>query len=76
MRKTSVLAGIAAAAALTFGAAGPAAAHSAHPCNDTGGPGHSDYATHHIVPLAQQGALGNDGHKPGSHRGYSLCIHG
>ena len=31
------------------------------------------YAEHHIKFLAQAGALGNDGHKPGGHSGFSLC---
>lgn len=51
-----------------------ASAHSAPPCNDSGEPGNSDYAKHHIVALANDGALGNDGHKPGSHQGFSLCL--
>lgn len=46
---------------------------AAPPCADAGGPGHSDYAHGHIVPLAQNHGLGADGHKPGSHQGYSLC---
>jgi hypothetical protein len=45
-------------------------AHNAGPCNDNGGPGHSDYAQHHIVPAD----LGNGAHKPGTHHGFSLCI--
>jgi hypothetical protein len=51
-------------------------AHSAPPCNDSdgdGSPSGKEYSEHHIVPLAQDGALGNDGHKPGSHQGFSLC---
>jgi hypothetical protein len=40
------------------------------PCNNSGGPGHSDYAAHHIVPAD----LGNGAHKPGSHGGYSVCL--
>ncbi|HET7011567.1 MAG TPA: hypothetical protein VFI11_12400 [Anaerolineales bacterium] len=51
----------------------PAFAHSASPCNDTGEPGNSDFAQHHIVPLAQAGMLGEGGHVPGAHQGYSLC---
>jgi hypothetical protein len=51
----------------------PALAHSAPPCNESGGPGNSDYAQHHIRPLAQDGALGSGGHVPGNHHGYSLC---
>ena len=47
----------------------PVFAHNAGPCNDSGGPGHSDYAQHHIVPAT----LGNDAHKPGAHQGYSVC---
>ncbi len=73
MKKSLVLAPLM-AAALAFGAAGPASAHGAAPCNDSGEPGNSDYAQHHIVVLAQDGALGNGGHKPGSHGGFSLCL--
>lgn len=51
-----------------------ASAHAAPPCNDSGDPGNSDYARHHISALAKDGALGNDGHKPGSHRGFSVCL--
>ena len=51
----------------------PVLAHSAPPCNDSGEPGNSDYAQHHIKPLATSGGLGNDGHKPGAHRGFSIC---
>lgn len=60
---------------LTFALASTAFAHSAPPCNDTdgGGPSGREYAAHHIVPLAQAGMLGNEGHKPGSHHGFSLC---
>jgi len=54
--------------------AAPASAdHNAGPCNVSGGPGHSDYAAHHIVPLANAGMLGAGGHIPGSHGGLSLC---
>lgn len=51
-----------------------ASAHSAPPCNDSGEAGHSDYARHHIVVLATAGELGHDGHVPGDHQGYSLCL--
>jgi hypothetical protein len=51
----------------------PAFAHSAPPCNDSGEPGNSDYAQHHIVPLATAGELGHGGHIPGTHHGFSLC---
>lgn len=56
------------------------AGHNAGPCNDSGEPGNSDYAQHHIVPVAKDGDLGradHDGdgmsHSPGSHGGYSAC---
>jgi hypothetical protein len=58
----------------------PAAfAHMAPPCNDTnadGSPSGHEYAQHHIVPMAKAGALGNEGHKPGAHRGFSVCLNG
>lgn len=44
--------------------------HNLGPCNDSGEPGNSDYAKHHIVPAK----LGNDAHKPGAHRGFSFCL--
>ena len=50
-----------------------ASAHEAGPCNASGEPGNSDYAQHHIVALAHEGHLGNGGHKPGTHAGFSLC---
>jgi len=65
------------AAALIVTLAAPVAAHSAPPCNDTdadGAPSGFEYARHHIRALALEGALGNGGHKPGSHRGFSLCL--
>ena len=61
---------------LTFAIASPVFAHSAPPCNDTtgdGSPSGQEYAAHHIVPLATSGALGANGHVPGTHRGFSLC---
>ncbi len=51
-----------------------ASAHSAPPCNDSGDPGNSDYAKHHISALAKTGGLGVDGHIPGTHQGFSLCL--
>ena len=58
---------------LTLGVARPAAAHQA-PCEDALGPGHSEFAKHHVVPLARAGALGAGGHTPGEHRGFAgLC---
>ena len=49
----------------------PASAHTAGPCNGEG-TGH-DYAKHHISAMAKDGGLGNDGHKPGAHKGFSVC---
>ncbi len=52
----------------------PAFAHQAGPCAASGDdPGHSEYAKHHIVPFAQAGELGEGGHKPGTHQGFSAC---
>jgi hypothetical protein len=69
--KLAVALAFAMISALTLGA--PAFAHQA-PCDDTLGPGHSEYAKHHVVPLAQDGGLGAGGHKPGEHHGYAgLC---
>ena len=57
--------------ALTVGT--PAFAHQA-PCDEEAGPGHSEYATHHVVALAKTGELGAGGHIPGEHHGYAgLC---
>ncbi len=47
-----------------------ASAHNVGPCNDSGEPGNSDYAQHHIVPAT----LGAGAHIPGSHGGYSVCL--
>lgn len=66
----AVVAGGLLASALTGGAL----AHSAPPCNDSGDPGNSDYARHHIVSLATVGGLGADGHVPGTHHGFSICL--
>lgn len=66
-------AGLLGAAALP----GVASAHNAGPCNDDDGdgtPSGYEYATHHIVAAAHEGALGNEGHKPGTHMGFSLCL--
>ncbi len=48
------------------------AGHSVGPCNgaETG----REYAEHHISAFAKAGNLGNDAHKPGTHRGFSLCV--
>ena len=70
-KKLAVALTVAMMSALMGGA--PAFAHQA-PCDDTLGPGHSEYATHHIVPFATTGELGAGGHIPGEHHGYAgLC---
>ena len=60
--------------ALTVGT--PAFAHQGGPCAtvEPDEPGHSEFAMHHIVPFAEVGGLGEGGHKPGEHRGFSLCL--
>lgn len=72
MRKriVTVVTAVVASMALSLGAL----AHDAPPCNDSGDPGNSDYAKHHISALAKVGALGAGGHIPGSHQGFSLCL--
>ena len=73
-KKTAAALTVAMMSVLMVGA--PAFAHQA-PCEETVGPGHSEYAKHHIVPLAQQQGLGaghEGGHVPGHHQGYAgLC---
>ena len=72
MRHLIVLAAAAAAALALAGASGA----QAPPCNDTDGDGAfsgQEYAQFHVSALAHEGMLGNGGHKPGSHRGFSLC---
>jgi hypothetical protein len=51
----------------------PAFGHDAGPCNDSGEPGHSDFAQHHVSAAAKEGDLGEGGHKPGEHQGFSSC---
>lgn len=61
-------------AALAFAAPGGA---QAPPCNDTNGDGSPsgfEYAQYHVSALAKEGMLGNGGHKPGEHRGFSVCL--
>jgi hypothetical protein len=65
IRRVTVALGLAAAIGLAGGSA--ASAHPTGPCDDSGGPGHSDYARHHIVEATP-------GHVPGSHGGFSLCL--
>jgi hypothetical protein len=56
--------------------AGPVSAQAA-PCNDTNGDGSPsgfEFAQFHVSALAHEGMLGNGGHKPGEHMGFSLCL--
>lgn len=64
-----VVATVVAAMSLSLGAS----AHNAGPCGGDG-PGNSGYAQHHIAFLAKTGGIGGDGHVPGTHRGYSVCL--
>ena len=68
-----VIMGTVAALLLLPAVAAPASAHIAGPCAPGTEPGHSEFARHHIVPLAQQGMLGAGGHIPGTHHGFSAC---
>ncbi|HEU4528109.1 MAG TPA: hypothetical protein VFT80_09280 [Actinomycetota bacterium] len=71
MRHLIVFAAAAVALALAV-----ASGAQAPPCNDTSGDGSPsglEYAQFHVSALAQEGMLGNGGHKPGSHHGFSLC---
>ena len=66
----TVLAALLLALGLALGSLAPVVAHDA-PC-DAEGPGHSEYAQHHIVFNAKEGNLGHGGHNPGrEHQGYS-----
>ena len=51
----------------------PASADQRPPCGDTSHGTGQEYGKHHISPLAKDGLLGNGGHKPGSHHGFSVC---
>ncbi len=45
------------------------ATHNPSACPQTAGPGHSEFAHHHILP-----AVPEEGHNPGVHKGFSLCL--
>lgn len=68
------LAALVAASALTLATVGAASAHITGPCGPDEDFTGAEYAEHHISAMAQEGLLGNGGHKPGSHQGYSLCL--
>ena len=60
--------------ALTLLTPAALADHPVGPCTDLGNdPGNSGYAKHHIVAFAHLGLLGQ-GHKPGTHQGFSTCL--
>jgi hypothetical protein len=61
--------GLFVAVLLALALASPTAAHDAGPCGDAGGPGHSDFAQHHV----REAVPGPGGHNPGQHQGYSTC---
>ncbi len=74
MRRALVL--VLAVGLLLVALAPAALGHTAPPCNDSdgdGAPSGLEYAKHHIVPLAHAGVLGQ-GHKPGTHHGFSVCL--
>ncbi len=64
------------AGALLLGSAGAASAHFTGPCGEEPGDFSytgREYATHHIAAGAHLGIIGQ-GHKPGTHHGYSFCV--
>lgn len=67
LRTLIVLAG---AIVMALALAIPASADNRGPCSGDG----RDYAQHHIKPLATGGNLGHDGHVPGTHQGFSVCL--
>lgn len=72
MRRLLAIAAVAGAALVGAGGSGA----QAPPCNDTdgdGSPSGHEYAQFHITALAHEGMLGAGGHKPGGHKGFSLC---
>ena len=71
MRTRFTIFGVSLVAALALAA--PSSAHIAGPCNPSEGPGHSEFAQHHVAAMAKEGMLGEGGHKPGAHRGFSAC---
>jgi hypothetical protein len=66
-KKLAYALAVSAVSVMSFGA--PAFAHDAGPCNDSGEPGHSDFAQHHVVPVVGQ----ESDHNPGEHQGFSSC---
>ena len=58
---------------LTMVFAIPASASTPGPCGESNHTGR-DYAEQHIVPLGGEDGLLGQGHKPGTHQGYSTCL--
>jgi hypothetical protein len=73
MRKRLIVLGTSLLAAFALSAPASATHTGCPAANDPSEPGHSEFAHHHIVGLAQAGMLGAGGHKPGSHHGMSGC---
>ncbi len=71
MKRLALLAIVAGGALV--GAPAGVAQHAGDPCvSDEAHPGHSAFAHHHIVLVAQAGNLGAGGHNPGrEHQGYA-----
>lgn len=67
--KKIMITGAVTAGALLLTATSAGAEFPTGPCVDSGGPGNSDYARHHIV----EAVAGGD-HVPGTHGGFSLCL--
>ena len=68
--RSKIVSGLAVSAVSALMVGAPAFAHQA-PCEETAGPGYSEFARYHVVPLAKEGGLGADEHKPGEHHGYA-----
>jgi hypothetical protein len=66
-KETAIARVLGATAIFVLAGVSVASAHNAPPCNDSGHPGNSDYALHHIVAATP-------GHVPGTHGGYSVCL--
>ncbi len=74
MKKLLVMAAVL-LALLGFG--GQALAHGTGPSANSdsdGMPSGREHGQHHIAAMAQMGMLGEGGHKPGAHHGYSVCL--
>lgn len=68
--------GVAITGLVAFGWTGVSAAQPGPPCPDGTDTTGRQYAHGHIVEHAHEGTLGQGGHKPGTHQGFSLCVFG